>query len=157
MIKLIESKKLPKKLLKILDFVVSSQLQLVLLYSDAPISYAVPFLVELQTLCHRYDTLNRNFRRFPATFRYQLHYSNCYRTCNYIPLHRLNQLLKLIQLSFLLMNNHFKFCCVQLSREKLSVFGSVHRKCQKVQQRWKGCQTRGWQLPFISRICLDQK
>jgi len=45
--------------------------------------------------------------------------------------------------------DRFKFCCAQLIKEELSVFGSVHRKYQNIQQWWKGCQTRGWQIPFI--------
>ena len=80
--------------------VVFSQLRSALLYSDAPISYAVPSLVELQTLCRKYDTLNRDSQRFPVTFSYRLHYSNCYRTYTKILLHRLNLLLKAIPLFF---------------------------------------------------------
>jgi hypothetical protein len=78
----------------------SSQPQLALPYSDAPASYAVPFLVELQTLFRKYDTLNWNLRRFPVTFKYVLHFSDRYKTCINIPLHRLNLLLKLIPLCF---------------------------------------------------------
>ena len=83
-----------------IDFVIVSQLRSALLYSDAPISYAVPSLVALQTLCRKYDTLNRDFRRFPVTFSYRLHYSNRYRTYIKMLLHRLNLLLKAIPLFF---------------------------------------------------------
>lgn len=80
--------------------VVFSQLRSALLYSDAPISYAVPSLVELQTLCRKYDTLNRDSQRFPVTFSYRLHYSNRCRTYTKILPHRLNLLLKAIPLFF---------------------------------------------------------
>ncbi len=84
----------------VIDFVIVSQLRSALLYSDAPVSYAVPSLVALQTLCRKYDTLNWDFRRFPVTFSYRLHYSNRYRTYTKMPLHRLNLLLKAIPLFF---------------------------------------------------------
>lgn len=49
------------------NFVVPTQPQWVLLYSDAPISYAVPFLVGLQTLYRKFDTLNWLLPKFLVT------------------------------------------------------------------------------------------
>ena len=44
--------------------------------------------------------------------------------------------------------NHFYVLLCYNDRERISVFDSVHRK-SKLQRIWKGCQTRGWRLPFI--------
>ena len=98
-IKLISSNHCQNLLKILLNIIVFSQLRLALLYSDAPISYAVPSLVQWRTLCRKYDTF-WGFRRFPVTFSYHLHYPNYYRTYTNIPLHRLNLLLKAIPLFF---------------------------------------------------------
>jgi len=100
LIKLIVPSYCQKIIILVIDFVIVSQLRSALLYSDAPISYAVPSLVALQTICRKYDTLNWDFRIFPVTFSYRLHYSNRYRTYTKMPLHRLNLLLKAIPLFF---------------------------------------------------------
>jgi hypothetical protein len=73
-----------------------SQLRLVLLSSDVLISYVAAFLVELQTLYHKYDILDCHLQILPVTIKYHLHYSECCRTMYNNPLHHLNLLLKLV-------------------------------------------------------------
>ena len=78
----------------------TNQLQLDPLCSGVLISYAVPFLVGLQTLYRKYDTLNWHLLKFLESFRHRPRHSNFYTAYINDPFHRLNLLLKIIQHGF---------------------------------------------------------